>query len=356
MGLEGSVEALVKKALFLAQIGDTSSARELASQARHHWRTEDSAKLTVDLMLVDGICASYSGELASAFDRLNRACVLASMMGDDHRTHLGKAWQATVSFNLGQLASAEKLLSDASKSINGVGPNALFRSATVIVVLLQFCGEELAATRWLKFAQRAASGIGHPSLLSHLLYNFAAIRVSTKSYLNFFGNVAHSAASLDALAVSSSVNFDNITATSVQSTFHHLVEAQIFSIREDYSRAYSEIEKFLAKTEGVASEFVAQARFERLFLMLNLKFRIFSEEVQALEGDLLLLKTNDDLAKAHFILNLVARASGDDAKSLKHLALALKYRDIHSKNCSDLVSGLTQSGLFDVPRDWWALV
>ncbi len=356
MEADNSIHYIVSQALFFAQIGDVASARKLASQARLQWRTEDSAVLTVDLMLVDGISASYSGDLSSAFDRLSRASLLASMLGDDHRIHLGKAWQATVSFNLGQLAKAEKLVIEASKFLRGVKPNALFRSATVVAVLLQYCGEELAATRWLKFAQRASSDIRHPGLMSHLLYNLAALRVSIRGYLRFFGDISPDATKLDSMAVDSSLNFDAMAATSVQSAFHPLLEAQILSVRGDYLRGFAKIEEFLADSGGISDEFIVQARFERLFLWLNLNRDIPSNELRVLEGEICSLKSNDDIAKAYFILHLATKVSGADDASRNYLGLAMEYKDKHSRQCVELSAGLIESGLFNVPENWWAFL
>jgi len=356
MGSKDSLSALVSNALTLAQIGEHASASSLASQARLEWRTEDSLSVTFDLMMVDGICSNYTGDLSQAFDRLNRASVLASMLGDDHRIHLSKAWLATVSFNLGRLTEAECFLSVAARHIRDAGPNALFRSATGISVLLQICGDDLAARQWIKYAQRAASAFGHPGLMSHLLYNISAARVSVRSLSRFFGESLNANAKLDSLAVYSSINFDSMSGTCVQPAFHPLIQAQALGIEGDYSSALAKLEIFLAACQSVPSEFVIQARFELLYAKYRLGMSISVDELRALEAAVSSLNSDDDLASAYYILHLCFKECLIGKRSEECFVLASEHKSLHADRCASIMIGLTRSGLNGVPEDWWNLV
>lgn len=353
MGNYNSLSDLVCNALRLAQVGECTAARDLASQARLEWRTEDSVSVTFDLMMVDGICSNYSGDLASAFDRFNRACALALMLKSNHRIHFSKAWLATVAFNLGRLTEAEYFLSSAAQYDRDVGSNALFRSAAVVCVLLQLCGDDMAARGWIKFAQRAASVFGHPGLMSHLLYNISAARISVRSLGRFFNDIPATNVELDSLAVDSSINFDAMSGTFVQSAFHPLIQAQSLGICGDFSTAHAKLDSFLADCKHVPSEFVVQAQFERLYARYRLEVFISTDELHSVESMVSLFKSHDDLASAYFILYLCFAKYSTNEEGEKYLILASKHREFHFHQCESILNGLNRSKLVGVPKAWW---
>ena len=348
-----SLHEMLSHALNLAQRGDYRKGREIATRIREEWRTEDSVEVTADLMLVDAICLSYSGDPDAALDRLSRAILLASISRSNHRIHLTYSWLATVSFNLGGLEKAVEFLALAAKYVQGVGSTAIFRSATTVAVLLQFCGFDAEALLWFRFAQRAASTFGHSGLMSHLLYNMAAARVASRLFERSSGVAHQSGSLLSLLAVKSSINFDQISGVHVQSSLHPLVQAQALGLEGDFLRAFDVIDKFLVCHDEMIPKVVVQAQFEKVYILENLGASVPVEEILLLEQRISDLTCGDDLARAYTILQLSYKRLKMVADDQRCGELAGRHCAAHKTRCSLIVEGLRCASLLEIPQHWW---
>jgi hypothetical protein len=353
MGLNIELSDSLARAFSLACSGEVLLAQEIVAELRKNWATELSSSVTTDLMIVEGICYSYSGDLAAAQDRLNRACLLSQIACDQNRWHLSVGWLAFVQFNSGLLDQSVTSVILAASRLSGVGLMAKFRSSVVIAILFEFVGKSELASLWFEFAQKTAPASEAGAVMSSIIYNMSALRVASGLLSRFETVPRHIDRSLDLLFVRSSINFDLLTGRRVQTSLHQLIEAQALSLMQNFEGALFAIEQFLRDSYNIPREFIAQGEFERSYYRLQLGSNFSADDLVRLQESLIYLAGDDDLAMANEIVARVCEHSGSTEQVEKYRALSRLHQCKHSLLCTAIAERLTRAGLSEISPLWF---
>lgn len=330
-----TVTAALLNALKKAQTGNVYEAETDLQSIRSTWFVERSPELMVDLMIVECVCAVYSGKVSHAKDRVSRALAVAKLSHRSECIFAASAWLAYVSMIEGDARKAANVLVDGcAVRPENLSPLAEFRSSSILAVLLEYLGFSVDAAHWFERARVLASRTGLPGPYSSTIYNMAVARVSASMLSKIQCREPSLNPDLDLLATRSAMNFDNITNVHVLDPLHRLIEAQALYLCGRIPQALSCIESFLTDPQGVSNRFIIRAEFELL------RCRLASQIIPA-EGDLEKLRcllhafqSDDELALVKDALaeGYAAVGANDVASSLKneitlHLHLHQKISD-----------------------------
>jgi hypothetical protein len=333
---EASLLEAIRQAFSLAHVGEFEVSLEKTAEIRRQWREYLDPTSIVELMIIEGICSSYSGDLLLASDRLRRAVFGADLIGSSDLSHLALGWLAFVQFNCGEISSSLDSILSASRYVMNARAEARFRSAVNIAVINEFCGRPEVAGKWFKCAQHIAKECRSPSPLSVLVYNMAALRVTGGLLKRSRGNLTDCNFDLDLLFVRSSLNLDSILSVSVQSHLHLLIEAQALSLNGDYRGALNLLDVFLSRDHIPSSEDLVRGKFEHCLCRRCIGLSISSAEIKSLEGLLPVLTGDDDLAIACGVLAVLCEDVGRAERAESFRSVANEHFARHSSLCAEV--------------------
>jgi len=310
--------ALVENGMRLAQAGQPEKAQELVRDIRENFPISSNANLSVEVMVLEGVCSLYCGRRDFAFDRLSRASAIALSFGDNQSVGLAMVWKSLCEFNLGRhVKSAESVLI-AHQRLRDLDCRTRFRCAAMTAMLFEYSGDRLASHEWFHRARVEASRSSEPSLLSALIYNIAMLRVGSGAIARLRSESLRETKDdgFDFDFVESSRNFDAHSGSRLQVEFHFLLKAQAYIAIEEFDKAASLCREFL---ESKAKISVVEAARARLCLAWALSragrdpgdLRVLAELPS-------LLSDSDDLALAHFRLFHLHDIYGDSKSAEAH--------------------------------------
>jgi hypothetical protein len=352
MSINGDLTELVLNALVMAQAGATVEARQTLMTIRREWDVEESPHVIVDLMTIEGICWCYEGSLPASHDRLLRATAIAQTLGDSGRLHLAAGWMAFVQFSSGAIQNSMETLLLSSRHVRGASPQRRIRAAMLIAILHEFCGNKKSGADWFAFVRGIASIAKLVGCASSLIYNMAILRINSNLYKRFDVDSRYTDVDLDVLFAQSSSNFDLYTGVEIQSSFHSLVRAQGLSLQGDYEKALVAVNEFLARSESVPSQFIAQGKFERAFYQHKIGMVNEDGVLETLEGLLSCLPADDDLAIANQVLSMIAESAGLREQGEHFRQRAIRHRARHVDLCVWIQRQLHEASLITVSDDW----
>jgi tetratricopeptide (TPR) repeat protein len=301
----------IASGMLLAQAGSTNEALQLVRNVRELFFISGNADLSVEVMVLEGICEIYGGELETALDRLERAAAIASSFGSGRAVGLAVAWKSLCEFNLGRhLKSAESILL-AHKNIQDLDSFVRFRVASMTSMLFEYSGDRPSSVYWFRLARVEASRCDNPSLLSALIYNIAMLRVGSRAIAGLYGESLSQLRSddVDFSFVQSSWNYDLHSGSRLQVELHDLVKAQLFVSDHRFEEAVSCCRAFLKFETRVAAVNAARAK---ICLSWSLaKLGADPGDIRCLDESLKSLMDADDLALAHDKICYLNEKCGD---------------------------------------------
>lgn len=231
-----------KKAIYLARTGCFEEARSIIAELRNNFGAGQNAKVTVWIMLLEGVCFLYEKLSPLAFDRVHRAQFLSLAINDRALISLTSAWKAHLEFEQSSFIGMAESLKISIDNATEDDKDSNARLSMVLADALFLCGDRKAAQNWFMRSRRYAIDAGDQATIEALLYNRAAFSTAWLRCERCFSRGNPSDLSLVRLEVASARNFQamtNITA------FGHLIalcDARLLILEFEFDEAIIALE------------------------------------------------------------------------------------------------------------------
>jgi tetratricopeptide (TPR) repeat protein len=279
-------ELLAERACYLARTGDIAGAQETIAWLRTHFGDGRHPRVSVWIMLAEGITKYFSDSASAAAERLSRAGLLAEAMGFSDICRLASAWSAHVDFNRAQFGAMVKHLMSCGP-VNLVDPTAADGRLTLTLAdAFTYAGRMDEARRWYAKAHRVAISLGDQAGVAALMYNrsamrIARMRVSAALNLELGDEFKH----LSMEVASASGFHDAIGHRSLPHLLDY-IESQSFMAAKQYEASLLKLDDLLANSETYAHSFEPITyQLDRSLCLIGLGRH--SEALSIIEGEVL---------------------------------------------------------------------
>ena len=231
-----------RKAIYLARTGRFNEAKLITADLRSRFGVGQNAKVTVWIMLLEGVCFLYEKISPLAFDRVHRAQFLSLAINDRALISLTSAWKAHLEFEQSNFVAMAKSLKCAIDNATEENNDSNARLSMVLADALFLCGDRKAAQTWFMRSRRNAIDAGDQATIEALLYNRAAFSTAWLRCERCFARDNPSDITLVRLEIASARNFQamtNITA------FGHLIalcDARLLILESEFDKAIGALE------------------------------------------------------------------------------------------------------------------
>ena len=149
-----------KKAIYLARTGRFEEAKSIIAELRNGFGAGQNAKVTVWIMLLEGICFLYEKISPLAFDRVHRAQFLSLAINDRALISLTSAWKAHLEFEQSSFVGMAESLKISIKNVAEDDNDSDARLSMVLADAMFLCGDRKAAQKWFMRSRRNAIDAG----------------------------------------------------------------------------------------------------------------------------------------------------------------------------------------------------
>lgn len=179
-------EYLVEQVCYMARTGGIPACLQRLHELRARYGRGDFPRVSVWLMIADGICSYFSDLSDAARDRFVRANGVSRAAHYEDLFRLSSAWLAHIDFNRSAYASMAQHLIAAKPDCVSRRDAADCR-ATVVLGNASICaGAYSDAIKWHEYARRAAVELGDEATIGAIMYNkatFNCLRVQVNAAL-----------------------------------------------------------------------------------------------------------------------------------------------------------------------------
>jgi hypothetical protein len=243
-----SAEIKAKRACYLARTGYFEEARAAIAELRRGFGSGESARVSVLIMLAEGLAELFESVSPKAKDRIARAQLIATATRDRELGAIASAWKAHIDFETSDFDSMFRSLASAIDLADESNHDAQSRIALTVFNCLVLYGDRLAAQSWFMKARDHALALGDQATIDALLYNRAAFGTAAIRAEKCFGAVDPNLIDLVRLEVFSAENFQAIANIKSVNHFIRLCKARIMMQKALFEEAYSLLSA--ARTEG----------------------------------------------------------------------------------------------------------
>ena len=236
-------ELLAQKAGYLARVGRFEEAKSIISEVRKTFGDIRDGRVTVQVMVAEGLALHFELLSAAASDRVARAHVLAVAMRDRELIGLTSAWRAHMAFEKSDWPLTGKFLSQAMEAADDDHHAALARCAVVLFNAFALCGDRRESQYWFLKGRDHALKQGDQATIDALLHSRATFGAARLRAQRCRGIVRQEEIALAKREVASARNLQNLTRIDAHSTYIDLCDARLRTIDGDYQGA---IELFAA--------------------------------------------------------------------------------------------------------------
>jgi hypothetical protein len=243
-----AAEIKAKRACYLARTGYFDDARAAIAELRRSFGAGESARISVLIMLAEGLAELFERVSPNAKDRIARAQLIATATRDRELGAIASAWKAHIDFETSDFDSMFRSLASAIDLAEESNHEAHSRIALTVFNCLVLYGDRRAAQSWFMKAREHALALGDQATIDALLYNRAAFGTAAIRAEKCFGEIDSDLVDLVRLEVFSAENFQTIANIRSVNHFIRLCKARILMQKDLFDEAYSLLS--IARSEG----------------------------------------------------------------------------------------------------------
>lgn len=293
-------ELMARMAAYLGRVGRFDESRSIIDELRTRYGDGHSGRVTVWIMLAEGLNYHFTDLSPKALDRVSRALVLGNAMGYRSIVALAAAWKAHIQFQSGDFESMVAALNESARNAEEQDLDSTTRRAIVLCNSYMICGERDAAQRWFELARNCAVENGDQASLEALIYNRAAFLTTWLRAESCIRPVAADSLRSVRMEIASARNFQDLIGIAALTVHIHLWDARQHLLSGDFGAA---VEKLTAIRDELPASDVS---FSRAYIDLEICFCLLQQNLI----DLALVRFRDlpvlDLAKLDVDEQLVA--------------------------------------------------
>ena len=235
-------ELLARKACYLSRVGRFSEVKQAISDLRLQFGDGHSARITVWIMLLEGISYLFENISPSALDRVNRAQFLSLAIKDQDLIALTSAWKAHIEFEKSDFTGMVRSIRTSIENATKDNHDANARLSMVLADAFFLCGDRAPAQAWFMQSRSHALDAGDQATIEALLYNRAAFGVAWLRAERCFREIDTEIVTLMRLEVASSKNLQELTRITALSHLISLCEARLCILEGSYNEAIERLQ------------------------------------------------------------------------------------------------------------------
>lgn len=251
-----SAELWAERASYLARTGEFTEAHEILARLRQGFGDGRDARVSVRIMLLEGLLLYFEKASRLARDRVLRAKTIASAVGIVDLSLLSSAWLAHMEFECGNYSAMFHLLESIVCDRSLASPDLRARTALVIANALSYCGNDAVAQRWFEACRQACVDAGDRATMGAVMYNRVAFRLARLWVRGIAYRDAIDVERINMLEkeLESAWAFQVGTSVSALSHLTELSRARILMLKMEFSRAADVLSPLLTQMSALGDE------------------------------------------------------------------------------------------------------
>ncbi len=230
-------ELLAKIACALARIGNFDGAKSIIRDLRVSYGTGRNGRITVWIMLAEGLIGLYGELNPLALDRVNRAFVLSVAINYREMAAIAAAWKAHIEFETSKYDAMCQSLRSAISYADDSNDYAHVRICAVLANCFMMSGNRPQSQKCFLRGREHALRIGDQPSLEALVYNRAAFGLAWMRVESCLGRSDREDASLLQAELQSAQNLQELTGISALSNHIFLWRARFLVLQERFDEA-----------------------------------------------------------------------------------------------------------------------
>lgn len=226
-----------KRACYFARVGQFEKTRELVAQLRSDFPDGSSPRISIWVMLVEGLLHTFERLSPEGLDRMVRAQTLATALKDRELQAVSSAWLAHLLFERSEFVQMVSALQVALGSADDESFDALARVSMVFANTYASVGDRERATQWYMACRHYAVEAGDEATLEALLYNRAAFGVAWQRAEFCLGSGDRKPLEMLRRELASAHSFQDLTGAAALTNLVYLWEARLALLDDEFERA-----------------------------------------------------------------------------------------------------------------------
>lgn len=173
-----AAEFRAERAMLLVRHGDFREVEQEIASLRSRFGDGNYPRISILILLTEGLCAYYRDVSKHSLDRLLRASLLCKALKIEDLSAMASSWLAHLYYNFDQYGKLADAISDTLSLAKHTNHTWIPRLTLVIADTLQYSGEWNPAGHWYRLAQRYATLQGDRITLGAVIFNRVAVGLS----------------------------------------------------------------------------------------------------------------------------------------------------------------------------------
>ena len=239
--------SIARRACYWARVGRFADARGSVIEIRARFGQGQDARVTIWLMLLEGLIQLYESLAPGAKDRIDRAQFLSLAIRDNELIAITSAWKAHIEFETSKYGQMIESLKTALSHTTNQNYEANSRIAMIVADLHYMCGQRSYAQHWFMVSRDHALAAGDQASIDALLYNRAAFGLAYLRSKRCIEPLDQQVVAAVGMEVASAKNFQALTQIEAFENCIFLCEARVLMLANDFAAAYRALEAVRAK-------------------------------------------------------------------------------------------------------------
>jgi len=334
-----------RRCCYLSRIGRFEESRSLIADLRKDFGAGQNSRISVWIMLAEGIAEMFQNISSVARDRIARAQLIALAVQDRELGAITSAWKAHADFEVSDFDAMLKSLTVAKNLADSENLDAQIRIAITMSNCFFLCGDRDSGQIWFMRCRNHAIAAGDQATTDALLYNRAAFGVASLRAQGCFSDIDRSLLTLIHLEVASARNFQLMTQDLSLTHLIELCDARVLLMKNDFVNAYASFEKVRSASPFAKYNFSEAMIDLEMGMCANGLGRIDEAVefcIRASKFDFSALDIDDQLVAAWIKsqLAVVDRKYGDVVQSARNLAKISEIYVSHRSNLEVKIANL----------------
>ena len=233
---------LARKSAYLARIGDFPESKALVEDLRREFANTKSSNVTVWIMLTEGLIHYYEKLSTEAHDRIIRAQLLSTAIGDTELAAITSAWRSHLEFERSDYRAMVKSIELTFGFASTENLAARTRVSMVLSDCYFLCGDRVNGQKWFLRGRDTALKEGDQASIEALLYNKAAFSLAYQRAQSCFAPASADQLSLLRLELASARNLQDMAHINALSHIVHLCEARLLLLEGKYDEGAAKLQ------------------------------------------------------------------------------------------------------------------
>jgi len=236
-------ELTAKKAGYLARLGSFEDAQSLLQQLRSQFGEGQSPRVSIWLMLAEGLLHTFREMSDEGADRIMRANVLASATRDRALIAATSAWRAFTQSERSEFRGMVRSLDNAFANSNSDDHEVLARLYMILANARMSVGERAAAHDLYMYSRHHALECGDQATIDALIYNKAAFSLAWLRARKALGDDESDLLRQLRLELNSAKTYQQMVGVSAFSNFVYLWEARLSLLADEFAPAVHALDR-----------------------------------------------------------------------------------------------------------------